>query len=81
MKDFLKQNLQNGKEISFNNESTFTDGISTMDCRFINDKLNNWRNGFHIDFNGEHFSFKTFNAFFKKFEQLKNDFELQLKSW
>jgi hypothetical protein len=81
MKDFLKQNLKNGNEITFDNESTFTDTLHIMECRFIDDKRNSWRNGFKISFNGALFSFKTFNAFFKKFEQLKNDFDLQLKSW
>ena len=81
MKDFLKQNLKKGKEIIFDNERTFTDGFLSMECTFRNEAKNAWANGFKISFNGANFSFKTFDAFFKKFEQLKTDFNLELKSW
>jgi len=81
MKDFLKNNLKEGKTIVFNNESTFTDDFRIMECSFRNESRNTWANGFNISFNGVSFTYKTFNAFFKKFEQLKKDWNLQLKSW
>lgn len=73
MKDFLKDNLKKGKEIIFDNERTFTDDFRSLECTFSN--------GFNIFFNGANFNFKTFDAFFKKFEQLKRDWNLELKSW
>jgi hypothetical protein len=81
MKDFLKQNLKEGKEIIFDNEGTFTDDFRSMECSFRNETRNAWANGFKISFNGANFSFKTFDAFLKKFNQLKNDWSLELKSW
>lgn len=81
MKDFLKQHLKEGKEIIFDNERTFTDDFRSMECTFRNETKNASANGFKISFNGANFRFKTFDAFFKKFEQLKTDFNLELKSW
>ena len=81
MKDFLKQHLKEGKEIIFDNETTFTDDFRSMECTFRSEPLNSWANGFNIHFNGANFSFKTFDAFFKKFMQLKTDWNLELKSW
>ena len=81
MKDFLKQQLKKGKEIIFDNERTFTDDFRSMECIFRNETKNTWANGFNISFNGKIFSFKTFDAFFKKFTQLKNDWNLELKKW
>jgi hypothetical protein len=81
MKAFLKQHLKEGKKIIFNNEKTFTDDYRSMECTFNNESKNTWANGFIIEFNGIFFSFKTFNTFFKKFIQLKTDWNLELKSW
>lgn len=81
MKEFLKNNLKEGKEITFYNESTFTDDFRSMELTFTNEPKNQWANGFHISFNGANFTYKTFNAFFKKFIQLKNYWNLELKSW
>ena len=81
MKDFLKQNLKERKEIIFYNERNFTDDFRSMKCTFRNETKNAWANGFNISFNGANYSFKTFDAFFKKFTQLKNDWNLELKSW
>ena len=81
MKNFLKQHLQEGKEIIFDNEKTFTDDFKSMECTFRNEAKNTWANGFKIEFNGALFSFKTFDAFFKKFTQLKTGWNLELKSW
>ncbi len=81
MKQFIKQNLKEGKEIIFDNERTFIDDFRSAELTFRNEVKNTWANGFQITFNGKLFSFKTFDAFFKKFEQLKNDFNLELKSW
>jgi len=73
MKQFLKQNLKEGKEIIFDNETTFTDDFRSMECSLKKD--------FQIRFNGAFSTFKTFDAFFKKFEQIKQDWNLQLKSF
>jgi len=81
MKKFLMNNLKQGKEVVFDNERTFTDDFRSMECTFNDDPKHTWANGFKISFNGAIFSFKTFNAFFKKFNQLKSDFNLELKSW
>jgi hypothetical protein len=81
MKDFLKQHLSQGKEIIFDNERTFTDDYRSMECTFRNEKRNAWANGYNISFIGSYYTYKTFHAFFKKFEQLKNDWNLELKSW
>lgn len=83
MKEFLKIHLHLNphKEIVFNNERIFTDNFMSMECVFINNSKHTWVNGYKINFNGVVFSFKTFNAFFKKFTQLKNDWGLELKSY
>lgn len=81
MKEFLKRNLKNGNEIIFDNERTFIDKFFSMECSFRDETKNTWANGFKIIFNGANFSFKTFDAFFKKFNQLKADYNLELKSW
>lgn len=77
----IKNEIKKGKEIIFDNEMTFTDNFISMECNFKIDKKNNWANGFNIQFNGKLFSFKTFDAFFKKFSQLKKDFNLDLKTF
>lgn len=83
MKEFLKFHLRLNphKEIVFDNERIFTDNFMSMECVFINDSKHTWLNGYKINFNGVVFSFKTFDAFFKKFTQLKNDWGLELKSY
>lgn len=81
MENIIKQSLKDGKEIIFDNERTFTDDFRSAECSFRNDNKNTWANGFKISFNGALFSFKTFNAFFKKLEQLRSDFNLELKKW
>ena len=81
MKEFLKNNLKEGKEIIFDNERTFIDDFRRMECAFKKDNKNAWANGFKIHFNGESFSFKTFDAFFRKFEKIKSNWNLELKSW
>jgi len=81
MKNFLKQHLKEGKEIIFDNERTFTYDFMSMECSLRNETKESWANGFKIRFNGANFSFKTFGAFFKKFNQLKEDYNLELKSW
>ena len=79
MKKILKRQLSQGKEVVFDNERTFTDDYRSMECTFRNQIQNSWANGYNISFNGAYFTYKTFDAFFKKLEQLKNDFNLELK--
>jgi hypothetical protein len=74
----LKKQLKQGKELVFDNEKTFTDDFRSMECAF--ETKRSWANGFRISFNGAIFSFKTFGAFFKKFTQLKNDWNLEMKT-
>lgn len=81
MKELLKQSLKDGKEVIFDNERAFTDDFRSMECSIRDEARNSWANGFKIHFNGANFTFKTFNAFFKKVEQLKDNFNLELKSW
>ena len=81
MKEFLKHNLRQGKEIIFDNEKTFTEDYRSIECTFRNEKKNTWANGYNISFNGAYFTYKTFDAFFKKVNQLINDWNLELKSW
>ena len=83
MKEFLKfhLHLKPCEEIVFNNEKNISDNFMSMECVFINNSKHTWVNGYKIYFNGVVFSFKTFNAFFKKFTQLKNDWCLELKSY
>lgn len=71
----MKNLLKKGKEIIFENENT----CHSAECSF-RDNLPNWANGFNIMFNGQSFTFKTFNAFEKKLNQLIMDFDLKLKT-
>lgn len=48
MKDFLKQHLKEGKEITFDNERTFTDDFRSMECTFRNETKNAWDNGLKL---------------------------------
>jgi hypothetical protein len=77
----LKQLLKDGQTIIFDNEQfcerTQSDDFRIAECSFRNETTNTWANGFKIQFNGALFSFKTFNAFEKKLDQLKDDFNLE----
>ena len=79
--DLLKDNFKNGKKATFTNQITSPDDLRIMTCSFRDEPTNTWANGFNIEFNGANFSFKTFKAFFKKFNQLKSDWNLELHSW
>ena len=78
----LKKLLKDGQTIIFDseqfNERTQTDDFRSAECSFRNEATNTWANGFEIRFNGAFFTFKTFNAFEKKLNQLKFDFNLEL---
>ena len=78
--DNLKKILKSGATVIFNNEKTAQDNFITLECTYKNEALNSWANGFKIDYDRGYFSYKTFNAFYKKFEQLKNNFNLELIS-
>jgi hypothetical protein len=77
----LKQLLKQGQTIIFDNtefcETNQSDDFRSAECGFRNENTNTWANGFEIRFNGAFFSFKTFNAFDKKLNQLKEDFNLK----
>jgi hypothetical protein len=77
----LKQLLKSGKEVIFDNERTSIDDFRSAKCTFREERVNSWANGFVIEFNGSFFTFKTFSAFERKLEQLKLDWNLELKSW
>jgi hypothetical protein len=81
LEDLLKENFKNGRTAIFSNERTASDDLRIMTCSFRDEPINTWANGFNIEFNGANFSFKTFKAFFKKFNQLKADWNLELHSW
>ena len=78
----LKQLLKDGQTIIFDseqfNERAKTDDFRSAECSFRNEARNTWANGFQIRFNGAFFTYKTFNAFEKKLNQLKFDFNLEL---
>jgi hypothetical protein len=78
----LKELLKQGQSIIFDNEQfnerMQTDDFRSGECTFRNETSNTWGNGFEIRFNGAFFTFKTFNAFEKKLNQLKSDFHLEL---
>lgn len=77
----LQQLLKQGQTIIFDSEQfcnrTSSDDFRIAECSFRNESTNTWANGFKIQFNGALFSFKTFNAFEKKLNQLKADFNLE----
>ena len=81
----LKQLLKNGQTIIFDNEQfcerNQNDDFRSAECSFRNQTTNTWANGFEIRFNGAFFTFKTFNAFEKKLNQLKEDFNLELNEF
>ena len=78
----LKQLLKSGKIVVFDNETTFTDDFRSAECSFRDESVNSWANGFKIDFNGAVVVSSTrFDVFERKLEQLKKDWNLQLKSW
>jgi formylmethanofuran dehydrogenase subunit E-like metal-binding protein len=78
----LKQLLKSGKVVVFDNETTFTDDFRSAECSFRDEALNAWANGFKIEFNGAVVVSSTrFDVFERKLEQLKKDWNLQLKSW
>ena len=81
MKDFLKLHLKEGKEVIFNNERTFTDDLRSAECTFGNGGIQRLSKCYRIHFNGVIFSYKRFDSFFRKFSQLKSDYNLELKSW
>jgi hypothetical protein len=77
----LKQLLKDGQTIIFDSEQfcerNQTDDFRSAECSFRNETKNTWANGFKIRFNGAFFTFKTFNAFERKLNQLKADFNLE----
>lgn len=77
----LNQLLRSGKEVIFDNERTFKDDFRSANCTFRDEPVNAWANGFIIDFNGERSTFRRFDEFERKLEQLKSDWNLELKSW
>ena len=81
----LKQLLKEGQTIIFDNDQFCvkmnTDDFRSAECSFRNEKTTTWANGFEIRFNGAFFTFKTFNAFEKKLNQLKDDFNLELNQF
>jgi formylmethanofuran dehydrogenase subunit E-like metal-binding protein len=78
----LKQLLKSGKVVVFDNETTFTDDFRSAECSFRDEQINAWANGFKIEFNGAVVVSSTrFDVFERKLEQLKKDWNLQLKSW
>ena len=78
----LKQLLKSGRVVVFNNETTFTDDFRSAECSFRDEPVNAWANGFKIEFNGAVVVSSTrFDVFERKLEQLKKDWNLQLKSW
>lgn len=78
----LKQLLKSGKVVVFDNETTFTDDFRSAECSFRDEPVNAWANGFKIEFNGAVVVSSTrFDVFERKLEQLKKDWNLELKSW
>lgn len=78
----MKQLLMNGKVVVFDNERTFTDDFMSAECSFRDSPVNAWANGFKIEFNGQIVVNSTrFDVFLRKLEQLKKDWNLELKSW
>ena len=78
----LKELLRLGKTVVFDNERTFTDDFRSAECTFRDEKLNAWANGFKIEFNGQIVVSSTrFDVFERKLEQLRKDWNLELKSW
>jgi hypothetical protein len=78
----LKQLLKSGKVVVFDNETTFINGFRSAECSFRDEPVNAWANGFKIEFNGAVVVSSTrFDVFERKLEQLKKDWNLQLKSW
>ncbi len=78
----LKELLKSGKVVVFDNERTFTDDFRSAECSFIDEAVNAWGNGFKIEFNGAIVVSSTrFDVFERKLNQLKEDWNLELKSW
>jgi len=80
----LKELLKSGKEVVFNNERTFNtdEGFRVALCSFRDEARNSLANGFKIEFNGAIVVSSTrFDVFERKLEQLKKDWNLELKSW
>ncbi len=77
----LKQLLKSGKEVVFDNETTFIDNFRSANCTFRDEPVNSWSNGFVIDFNGKRLTFRRFDEFERELERLKKDYNLELKSW
>ncbi len=82
----LKQLLKCGKTVVFDNEifceKNQLDNFRVAECSFRDEPVNAWANGFKIEFNGAVVVSSTrFDVFERKLEQLKKDWNLQLKSW
>jgi len=77
MEEFLKRHFKHDKTVVFDNEDQHVD----MHCRYLKNGINSWTNGYKIEFNGALYTYKTFKAFYRKFNQLKTEYSLQLKSW
>jgi len=76
--EHLKTSLLAGKTVILNNELFCENsdcGIREAECTFENNHFRIWFNGKFV-----HISI-TFESFQRKLEQLKKDWNLQLKSW
>ena len=80
----MKKQLQQGEKIIFDNElfceENQRDDFRSAECSFRNENTHTWANGFEIRFNGKFFMFKTFKGFENKLNQLKLDWNLELKN-
>ena len=69
----LQSRLKQGETLFFDNElfcqENESDDFRCAECVFSS-------NGFKMSFNGGFYSYKTFNAFQNKLNQLTNDFNL-----
>jgi len=78
----LKQRLIEGETITFDSEKfcaeTQSDDLRIAECTFISQSKTSLLDGFQIMFSGKLFIFKTFGAFEKKLNKLKQDFSLEL---
>lgn len=81
MKELIQNSLNTNNKVVFNNERNYKDNLYQMTLSKVVDVKNSFRNGFYIEFNKKLYYSKTFNTFYKKVEQLKKDYNLELKSW
>ncbi len=78
----LKQILKSGKVVIFDNECTSDDDFRSAKCTFRDENKNTWANGFQIEFNGAIVVHSTrFDVFERKLNQLRKDWNLEIKSW